>query len=542
MTAPIPIDRAMRDRHLFGGALGDLAWWFTWLVVLKAAFGLGLDPGERELWQRVAGHRDPPMRRVRELWCSIGRRGGKSRIAALIGVYLACFTRPRLAPGEVGMVLILAQSQAQAGVVFGYCKAFLEASPLLRGEIASMTATEIRLRSGIIIGVHANSFRSTRGRTLLACIFDECSFWRDEGSAAPDVETYRAILPSLATTKGMLVAISSPYRKAGLLYAKHRDHFGQDNDDILVVEGATNVFNPTLDNAEIERQRQADPTGARSEWDAEFRTDLSSYLDDVVLEAAIDHARPLELLPRSGLFYRAFVDPAGGVGSDAYTLAIAHREKGGRVVLDLVRGTKGRFDPHAVTQAYAALLREYRVRTVRGDHYAAEWVKGAWSRAGVRYVACELPKSQIYLEALPMFTRGLVSLPDQAALSRELRLLERRTHPSGKDTVDHPKAGHDDYANAVCGAIDAVTRAFGLDYSSWAPGHDADPAVARTLAAIESNEREWGARRRGGGVPADILQMYTEHDAAVAAAAAMPQPTLAEARKTFAQEGRHAAP
>jgi hypothetical protein len=300
-------------------------------VVLKAAFGLGLAPGERELWERVAGQRKPPQRRVRELWCSIGRRGGKSRIAALIGVYLACFTRPRLAPGEVGTVLILAASTSQAATVFNYCRAFLEASPVLRGEIASMTATEIRLRSGIVIGVHANSFRSTRGRTLLACVFDECSFWRDEGSATPDIETYRAILPSLATTKGVLVAISSPYRKAGLLFQKHRDHFGQDNDDILVVEGATGVFNPTLDNAEIERQRQADPTGARSEWDAEFRSDLSAFLDDAAIEAAIDHSRPLELPPQAGKLYRAFTDPSGGVGSDSYTVAIAHREKDNRV-------------------------------------------------------------------------------------------------------------------------------------------------------------------------------------------------------------------
>jgi hypothetical protein len=38
-------------------------------------------------------------------------------------------------------------------------------------------------------------------------------------------------------------------------------------------------------------------------------------------------------------------------------------------------------------------------------------------------------------------------------LIRELRLLERRTHRSGKDTVDHPRGGHDDFANAVCGEL-----------------------------------------------------------------------------------------
>src|SRR5262249_47740398 len=42
-------------------------------------------------------------------------------------------------------------------------------------------------------------------------------------------------------------------------------------------------------------------------------------------------------------------------------------------------------------------------------------------------------------------------------LVRELRLLERRTHRSGKDTVEHPRNGHDDYANVVCGVFHLLT-------------------------------------------------------------------------------------
>jgi hypothetical protein len=86
---------------------------------------------------------------------------------------------------------------------------------------------------------------------LLAAIFDEVAYWRDESSATPDVETYSAVLPSLATTNGLLVGISSPYRRTGLLGAKHRDHFGVDSDDILLVQGPTSTFNPTLSEAVI---------------------------------------------------------------------------------------------------------------------------------------------------------------------------------------------------------------------------------------------------------------------------------------------------
>ena len=202
-----------------------------------------------------------------------------------LAVFIATFAPHRLAAGEQGMVLVLAASQAQARTVFGYCLGFLQASPALTREIAGTTHNEIRLRSGVAIAIHANSFRTVRGRTLLAAILDEVSFWRDETSATPDVETYRAILPSLATTNGMVIGISTPYRKLGLLHAKHREHFGKEGDDVLVVQGGTELFNPSIDDAVIDAQRRDDPAAAASEWDAQFRSDISSYLDDAFIDA-----------------------------------------------------------------------------------------------------------------------------------------------------------------------------------------------------------------------------------------------------------------
>src|SRR4029077_1836412 len=119
----------------------------------------------------------------------------------------------------------------------------------------------------------------------------------------------------------------------------------------------------TLDENVIAAQREADPVAARSEWDSEFRSDLSAFLDDAVIDRAVDYARPLELPYLDGLFYRAFVDASGGVGKDAYTIAIGHKE-GEHYIVDLVRGTKGAFDPQAVTEEYAALCREYKIFTV----------------------------------------------------------------------------------------------------------------------------------------------------------------------------------
>lgn len=51
----------------------------------------------------------------------VGRRGGKSRIAAAIAVFVACIVEQRLAPGERGLCLLLAASVEQAKVVFVEC-------------------------------------------------------------------------------------------------------------------------------------------------------------------------------------------------------------------------------------------------------------------------------------------------------------------------------------------------------------------------------------------------------------------------------------
>jgi hypothetical protein len=268
--SPTTIVQALADDRLLGAALQPFATWQVWGVALKAAFGMALTDVELATFHTIAGARGLPLQRVRELWAVAGRKAGKSRMAAAVACYLALFGKYKLAPGERGMCLVIAGSMDQATVVFDYIVGFLQSTPALQKEIANITRAEVELRNGIIIGVHACSFRTVRGRTLVACVFDETAFWRDESSAAPDIEMYRAVRPALLTTKGMLIGISSPYRKAGLLYQKHKQHYAVDG-DVLVVQGATEVFNPTVDAAEVAVERLGDPVGAVSEWDAQFR-------------------------------------------------------------------------------------------------------------------------------------------------------------------------------------------------------------------------------------------------------------------------------
>jgi hypothetical protein len=479
MTPAIPISEALVDRNLLGAALGDVVSWQTWRTVLKAAFAEALTDEERALFGVVAGGRALPSSRVRELWCGpIGRRSGKSRMAAAVAVHIAALTdhRARLVPGEIGTVAVIAASREQANTVFGYVRGFLLASPLLAGQVESIGRDEIMLRDDVSISVVTNSYRVARGQTLLAVIGDEVSYWRDETSAQPDIETYRAVLPSLVASGGMWVGISTGYRRAGLLYAKHREHFGRDGDDVLVVSGSTERFNPLIDPALIAKAREQDPEAAEAEWGGGFRRDLAAFLSDRDIDAAVDHDRPLELRPRSDLVYNAFADPSGG-RHDAYCIAVGHFEgthTDGRFVLDVVRGAQPPFDPQTTTRAFADLLQEYGLSAVTGDAYAAEWVESAFRDAGIGYVRSEKPKSALYLEAASLFARGAISLPDHPVLLRELRLLERRTHRSGRDTVDHGWRGHDDHADAVLGCAAHAMRGGYNTNLDWIFGPDTD--------------------------------------------------------------------
>jgi hypothetical protein len=102
---------------------------------------------------------------------------------------------------------------------------------------------------------------------------------------------------------------------------------------VLVVQGPSKTFNPSLSDAATAAQRAADSTAAPAERDAIFRDDLASYLTEKLLTVRVERGRPLELPPVNGIAYRAFCDASGG-GSGASL-------DGDRIVIDLVRGVNG---------------------------------------------------------------------------------------------------------------------------------------------------------------------------------------------------------
>ncbi|QJQ99797.1 hypothetical protein [Halomonas sp. PGE1] len=440
--------------------------WEPWKAVLSGAFGLPMNSKRLATFDRLAGGRPAPTRRVRELWVVAGRRSAKSNTSAAVAVYLATVGAEldgllnKLKPGERGVVNIIAVDREQAKVAFGYVAGIIEASPLLSRMVTKKGAEFIDLNNRVTIEVATNSFKAVRGRTLLASILDECAFYRDEASATPDVELYRAIVPGLATTGGLLIGISSPYARKGLLYNKHKRHFGQDS-DVLVIQGGTQQFNPTIDARVIEEALEEDPAGAKSEWLGQFRDDVSDFLTRDVVDAAA-RPSPLELPPMQRQRYFGFVDPAGG-GKDEFTVGIGHVEDGCTVV-DVVRGRRG--TPASIVEEYAALLKDYRISRATSDRYAGQWPVDEFKKHGITVEQSAKPKSQMYMDALSAFNSGQVQIPPCDKLLTQLAALERRTSRGGQDSIDHPPGGHDDRANVVAGLLANSRKSNFIDYGA----------------------------------------------------------------------------
>ena len=224
----------MTDPALFGPWFAGPSW-AAWRTFVPALLALPLSSDELAIFQKHTGRLTPLTVAALECWVAAGRRGGKSIIAAFLAVYHACFKdySSVLSRGERGVVMILASDRQQARVVFGYVKAFMHEIPTLAKLIERETAEAIHLTS-ISIEVHTSSFRAVRGYTIVCAILDEVAFWRSDESANPDQEIVAALKPAMATVPGaLLLGISSPYARMGVLWEAHRDHYGKDGDPVL---------------------------------------------------------------------------------------------------------------------------------------------------------------------------------------------------------------------------------------------------------------------------------------------------------------------
>jgi hypothetical protein len=457
---------AAKDSNLFRPYLANdadtLRTWARWFAILRVMFGLPL----RHEWQRrfirqVTGRNPRTLSPdgYRTVLILAGRRSGKSKIAGLCASYMAALSGREsvCSPGELPMVSVVSPSRVQSRIIKSYARAALR-SELLDDFITSDQRDVCTLENGVALRITTGSYAASRAYTTIAAIVDEiCFFQQSEEARLSDTELIRSIRPSLLTTRGLLLAISTKYRTRGWAYTTWKKHFGNDKSRILVIDAPSRLLNPTLSEQDIEDEIAEDPASARAEFLNEWREDVQDFLPRAVVEACVIPGRT-QLLRQAHTAYCAWVDVSGG-RSDSMALSIGHKEPNGRkVVIDLVREWRAPCNPVAVVGQMAGLLQAYGLTTCAGDNYAAEFNRETFRRSGIRYLPSTMSKSELYLAALPVISAREIELPDNDRLITQFASLERKTRSGGRDSVDHPRNGRDDLCNVVAGVCTMAAR------------------------------------------------------------------------------------
>lgn len=369
--------------------------------------------------------------------------------------------KEHLSPGETAVVLCLSQDKDQAGVLLGYCQGILETSPRLRsllptneqGEVKEPSGDSIKLNNGIQIRVKAASFRSLRGFTACAVLADEIAFWRDSNSRNPADFILKSVRPTLASMPGsMLLAFSSPWAKSGVLWDHHKSYYKENDPHIICFQGASRTLNPTLPKRVVEKAIKKDPEMAKTEYLAQFRTDVQVLFSDENLDPVIVPGRRV-LQPQKGITYFAAVDASGG-SSDSFTMAIAHMDPDTlRLVLDLVAERKPPFSPQAVCVEFSRIMKKWGCHSASADKYAKGWVEEGFSLNKITLHQEAPPKTELYQELLARINSEEVELLDHDALRGQLECLERHVRPGGQEKIYEPPNAHDDLANAAALAL-----------------------------------------------------------------------------------------
>jgi hypothetical protein len=101
--------------------------------------------------------------------------------------------------------------------------------------------------------------------------------------------------------------------RRGELWQLYQRHYGPNGDErILIAQGASRVFNPTLPEHVVARALARDRAAASAEYLAEFRSDIEGFVSLEAVQACID-VGCRERAPAPGVHhYVGFVDPSGG--------------------------------------------------------------------------------------------------------------------------------------------------------------------------------------------------------------------------------------
>ena len=378
-------------------------------------------------------------------------------------VLAALWAMIKNSPGG-NQVYLLASDEGQALDNLALAKKLLDANTTLK-KLLVVREKVIHRRDGhgFLMILPAKDISGAHGKTYRLCCFDEIHTQRNW-----DLFEAMQLDPTRLDAQMWVTSYASIYHKPGvplfdlmqmgrvgtdprMLFSWYAADFTTDPD---FTDAAPEIrANPSLDswadsNYLAQQQRRLPAHKYRRlHLNLPGLPEGSAYQPEPIMDA-ID--RGVTMRKREeGKKYDAFVDMSGGSSDDA-TLAIAHKDSEGRIVVDIVmnQGQPPPFDPRAAVERFASILKEWGLSTVQGDKFAGETFLKDFERHHIDYRVSKQSKSDMYEALEPVLNAREVLLPDVPTLEQQLLSLVWRGNK-----IDHASGEHDDWANAVAGVV-----------------------------------------------------------------------------------------
>jgi len=487
-----------------------------------------------------------------------GRRSGKSTISGCISNYEMYKLLKRsdpakyyaLNPGASIVILNVAPTDEQAGIVFEMTKSMALRCPFVRDRSLHQTMTYFDLQTDEDLKVGTGkkqaslssisggcSSNGLRGHSAVVIIMDEMAFFIDNNGRFSGDQVYGALEPSRLTFKrdGKMICISSPYAKFGKFYELYEKSFVSDSeveDNItLTFRMYSSMVNPDRCPMEIlKAARRADRTKFMCEYGGEFSDTITSWIED---EAEFKCCVTSKKAPNKGIHdvpYYYGIDL--GFKNDGTAVAIVHKDQEeNKIVLDYANvWYSGASDVWEIEDSIYKNCNQFaggdliRMNDIVGE--IKELVRWFPAKAGIfdqhnGYALAELflsehlaqfemenfsdsLNSEVYQLVKRLYAEQLLELYEHPVLTKELLSLEAEKKSKDKVAVRAPRrtGAHDDISDAFCRAVWKCYNGFKARPScvSTGSGGRVNPSGAKveTQASFIVNRlRQHGEHPRG---------------------------------------------
>lgn len=444
----------------------------------------------------------------------IGRRGGKTTLAAMLAIYCAISTnwKPFLRKTPFATVLVLSHTREFSDEIIELIRTLVEASPLLSRLINKKkrnTASTLNLatpwivdgkleHSRVQIKTSAASSKSTRGVAACAVLCDEIAFWNlDDSLKETDDKIMKAVRPATKQfgSSALIIKLSSPGIRQGVLYNEYtRWEKGTLPKNYVIFRAPSWVWNTILPKEEFIIEWELDPEGFDTEYRANFVDSISNFISPEFVDMAVLSGVAFQAPdPSKDIKYFAAIDAA--FKNDKFTFSLVGVSEN-RITQFVSKGWEGTrkvpIKAHEVAEYIKNILKQFPVNYVAADQFAFQPLKEIFDQYNVTLEERTFTptfKKRVYFNLKKAIHSQQLDLLDNPAQTKEIKELIVEVAGSGTIKIGHPNGGSDDFSDSLAIATLMATEGQSTGKFSF----DTSTTVQAYGVPVDANGRAFSA-------------------------------------------------